>query len=110
MKANMVNKAPNIERLFYQNDNVIIEKVLEMDLDLFNHFKENLLSDYEFIKNNVDLMYIDKNENWHCLLVVCEVYDYGILIESEGYHYARYSGYIQLTKEIHDMKWEIIHE
>ena len=47
---------------------------------------------------------IDKDTDgfMHCIYVVSEDYDYGILIESEGSDYPRYTAY--LPKAIFDLK------
>ena len=51
--------------------------------------------DYQFIAENTDLMYVEHEDDnsWisHCLLVMGESSDDGILVESEGADYARYS-------------------
>jgi hypothetical protein len=106
MKANLVNKANNIKQLRNRNDEIKVEKVIVLDVDLFEIFENNLLDDYDFIKDNVDLMYQDRNDVWHCLFITYSGSDYGILVESEGYHYARYSAYMELNEEIESMSWE----
>jgi hypothetical protein len=73
--------------------------VILLDKDMFERFQENLLADWDFIKDNVDLMYIDKDDVWHCILITYSGSDYGILVESEGYHYARYSAYLEITED-----------
>ncbi len=60
------------------------EKIIELSADLFNHFSENMLNDYDFIIENIDCMYQDINGVNHCLLVLGEGRDDGILVESEG--------------------------
>jgi len=39
-------------------------------------------------------MYCDKDDVFHCILVTSNEHDFGILVESEGYHYARYTAYL----------------
>jgi hypothetical protein len=106
MKANLVNKANNIKQLRNRNDEIKVEKVIVLDVDLFERFENNLLEDYDFIKDNVDLMYQDRDDVWHCLFITYSGSDYGILVESEGYYYARYSAYMELNEEIESMSWE----
>ena len=52
------------------------------------------LDNYNFIAENKELMYIDENDVWHAILITAKEVDYGILVESEGYDYARYAAYI----------------
>jgi len=68
-----------------------IEKVIRLSNDEFDLFSHNLLRDYDFIKDNADLMRFSENNTVHCILVVGENRQYGILVNSEGGNYARYS-------------------
>jgi hypothetical protein len=106
MKVNMNYKAVDIVALKHNFDEVKVEKVIVIDVDLFEKFEKNLLDDYDFIKDNVDVMYQDKENVWHCIFITYSGSDYGILVESEGYHYARYSAYMELNEEIESMSWE----
>jgi len=72
----------------------IVEKAVELPSELFEHFSENLLNDYDFILENIDCMYQDKDGMNHCLLVLGEGQDDGILVESDGSTYARYSAFV----------------
>lgn len=58
------------------------------------------LRDNALIAENVDLMYCDKDGNYHCLLVYDSQDGDGLLIESEGSAYARYAQYISGAKEL----------
>ena len=66
----------------------IIEKELVLDKDQFFKFIRNPLDDYDFIKENIDLMYVDEDKIWHVVLVRSEDIDFGVLVQSEGYSYA----------------------
>ncbi len=74
-----------------QQDECEIEKVVELSREEFHHFKNNMLDDYDFISENSDLMCVDKTGTTHCILVLGDDYDEGILVNSEGSAYARYS-------------------
>ena len=78
----------------------VVEKVIELSKEKFNAFAKYILSYFEFIKENVDLMYIDNSRIWHCILIKAEGSKDGILVESEGYGYARYSGYCPDCKAV----------
>lgn len=71
----------------------IIEKVIELSQQDFEQLTNGLLDDYDFIRDNVDLMHIDKAGIRHCILVKASGADDGYLIDSQGYDYARYIGY-----------------
>ena len=70
-----------------QRSKYVIEKTIRLGESEYDHFKENLLSDSEFITDNIDQMYIDKAGIKHCLLIKREGAADGILVESEGYGY-----------------------
>ena len=91
MKVNFIRKASKKELL--PQDDFVIEKEIILDKDVFDSFVNEPLNDYDFIKENIELMHVDKNEVYYCIFVTADEYDFGILIESEGYGYARYSAY-----------------
>lgn len=74
-----------------------VEKVIELTKDEFNKFANNLNADQDFIKDNIDLMY-ERDDVRHCLLVLGENVEHGILVESEGYDYARYCAFVPNVK------------
>jgi len=92
-KANFKRKALRDEVI--PVDKFIIEKVIELPINEFNIFLDDMLDDYDFIKENKDLMYVDKDNIWHAIYVTAKDVDYGILIQSEGYGYARYSAFLR---------------
>lgn len=72
----------------------VIEKVVELTSEDYDKFSRNMLADYDFIKDNQDLQYRDKEGIYHCLLVVGEDRNDGILVECEGYSHARYAAFL----------------
>lgn len=78
----------------------IVEKAVELPAELFEHFSENLLNDYDFILENIDCMYQDKDGVSHCLLILGEGQNDGILVESEGSAYARYSAFVPNARQL----------
>lgn len=71
----------------------IIEETVELEPAEYEDFTKNLLGDYEFIARHKGKMWVDGNEVWHCLLVKAKGAKEGVLVESEGYDYARYTAY-----------------
>ena len=68
----------------------MVEKAVAISHAEFDELKSHPLHDNELIAENVDLMYCDKDGNYHCLLVYDSQNGDGLLIESEGASYARY--------------------
>ena len=53
------------------------------------------MQDQVFLFENGDRMWFDPSEAcWHCLLVKGEHSREGILVEAEGYSYARYAAHV----------------
>jgi hypothetical protein len=101
----------------FQPRDCVIEKIIELNSREYDTFSKNMLADYDFIKDNIDLMYVDQEGTYHCLLVVGENRSDGILIESEGSSYTRYAAFLpnacdflaahqERTQGLHDEKLE----
>lgn len=93
MKVKFERKACK-EQIIPQDD-FVIETVVEIPIKKFNKFLDDMLADYDFIKAHKDLMYVDENNIWHTIYVTAKDLDYGILVQSEGYSYARYSAFLR---------------
>lgn len=78
----------------YAPTECVIEKVITLPTDEYDQFFKNMSDDYDFIKDNKDLQFCDTQGVYHCILVVGEDRRDGVLIESEGYDYARYSAFL----------------
>lgn len=92
-----------------------IEAVVELDETQFISFKRHMLDNYDFIREHVDLMYRDRKGLDHCLLVLGKGHEEGILVDSQGSSYARYSSLLPnarifLQKNIQTMAEELIRE
>lgn len=86
MKAIFFRKEPSFENAVECK----VEKVIILSDAEYGYFAGHLLKEYDFIRENVDLMY-EENGVWHCLLVTTKDGEDGILVESEGAGYARYA-------------------
>lgn len=92
MKANFIRKATSYELI--PQDEFVIEKEVILSKKKFDRFISRPLDDYGFIIENIELMYCDSNKVYHCIYVTSQEHGFGILVESEGYHYARYTAYL----------------
>ena len=95
LKANLLRKESA-----YEPRTCVVEKVIPMYGRSFEQFRQDLLEDNLCIHKHKDLMYIDPENNVHCLLFVDQNSGDGILVESEGSDYARYSQYIPNAQAI----------
>jgi hypothetical protein len=93
-------KPVNIDELKVKPDVIrtgnqyVIEKTIELDQDEYDEFADNLLAYYDFIEENIDKMYVDTNDVWHCILVKARNGIDGICCQAERYSYCRYGFYL----------------
>lgn len=92
MKVNFIRKATDYELI--PQDEFVIEKTITIKPRLFDTFIKEPLDNYKFIDENKDLMWIDVKEVYHCIFVTSDEHDFGILVQSDGYGYARFSAYL----------------
>ena len=71
-----------------------IDKKVCLPASEFEEFLKNPLGDMPCIEENMDLMREDQEKIYHCLLITGEGRRDGVLVESEGYRYARYASYV----------------
>lgn len=94
MKAIFSRKACNVSELIplgNASSQFAVVDVVELKPADYDQFTRNLLTDYDFIAVRKDKMFTDQNGVRHCILVKMIEAPSGILVESEGYDYARYS-------------------
>lgn len=72
---------------------VEVVKVIQLSAQQFQHFSANLLRDMPFITANKGLTGYDKGVT-RCLLVTTRRNRDGILVDCQGFNYARYSAYV----------------
>lgn len=87
-----------------------IEAIYEMDSDTFEHFCDTLMAEHIFISDLKDYMYIDSAGVIHGLLALNTESGDGILIDSQGYDYARYTAFMPNIKEYVDKQIFLVAE
>lgn len=78
----------------------VVEKIVELPADEFDRYTKKLLDSQPFIAQYADLMCVDRDGLYHCVLVLGEDHNDGILVESEGADYARYSAFVPNARQI----------
>ena len=78
-----------------RSQHCVVEKVLELTESEYARFYQSPLAEYDFIAKHRGVMRQDADGTRHCLLVLGENQEDGILVDAEGYDYARYSAYIR---------------
>ncbi len=77
-----------------RTDECAIGAVEEIPHSQYVEFKHNLIGDYNFIKENNNLQREDPFDEVPCLLVLTPGEREGILVDTEGYDYAKYTAFI----------------
>ena len=60
----------------------------------------NPLADHDFIKEHLPNLKTDEFHAIPCMLVLGEGVDDGILVDPQGYDYARYTAYIPMARQL----------
>ncbi len=101
MKARFVCKIPNarlvrnaIDRGEGQRAEYVVERTIYLPKEEFIHFRSHLLDDNNELINYRNEMYVDENNVWHVLMFCSMIADIMILVNSEGFNYARYTSII----------------
>lgn len=66
---------------------------VELSDNKFEHFKDTMLNDHDFIAEHSDKLFLDEDNVWRVLEVTSKEADHSVLVCSEGYYYARYAAY-----------------
>ncbi|NCB52743.1 MAG: hypothetical protein EOM54_12850 [Clostridia bacterium] len=78
----------------FNTDNAVISAVEFLPHTEFLTFSNRLMCDSNVVERHIDAMGLDNNGTRHTLLVLSEGADDGILVDSQGYSYARYSAWL----------------
>jgi hypothetical protein len=76
----------------------VIQKVIQLETDEFAKFCEKPYKEYDFIKENTHITGTDEDGNRLCLLIMDKESGDGVIVDSEGYDYARYASFMPKAK------------
>ena len=74
--------------------------IVELSNAEFCGFQFNPLADHDFIKEHLPNLKTDEFHAIPCMLVLGEGVDDGILVDPQGYDYARYTAYIPMARQL----------
>ena len=90
------DKAPFPEKARFQ-----ITKVIELPTGQYRRYMNELWRDVTFIsRNESNMRYDEKSETFLCLFVTCRDAVNGLLVEADGFDYARYAAFIPDKKAL----------
>lgn len=94
-------RKPNHVRALQEDNSMVgftpfqVVKVIHLTEQQYRCFSANLQEDVPFLRDNTALTGVDPhNGALRCLLICCRERQDGILVNSDGYSYARYAAYI----------------
>ena len=92
----LLDKAPFPEKARFR-----ITKVIELPTDQYRRYMNELWRDVSFIsRNRLNMKYDENSETFLCLFVTCRGAINGLLVEAEGFDYARYAAFIPEKKAL----------
>lgn len=77
-----------------------IDKTIELPHTEFEHLRHNTLADYDFITNSLSELPTSNDRTCHCIMVLDKDADDGILVDPQGYNYARYSAFVPNARQL----------
>ncbi len=81
-----------------------VSKVIELEKEQYDYFKNNLLDEHQFLIDNRDLMSEDSQNVTNALLVLCKDREDGYLVDAQGSSYARYTAHLPNARRLYDME------
>ena len=97
INTSLLRKEPALEAV-----PCVVEKAVGISHSEFENLRKNTLKDNDLIARNKGNMWFGTDDRYHCLLVYDKEQGDGLLVESEGYDYARYAQYIPQAKIIYE--------
>ena len=90
------------KQVAFETGPCVVEKVEAVSHAEFENLRMNALKYNDIIRRNKGCMFYGADNCFHCLLVYDKDQGDGLLIEAEGYNYARLAQYIPQAKLIYD--------
>lgn len=87
-----------------QTERCQVDGVVTLGQWQFEYLKNCTLDDFDFIEELRDKLPVTNDNTRHCIMVLDETGDDGILIDPQGFTYPRYSAYIHNAKQLLQME------
>lgn len=84
----------------FRTKSCLVEKAIAVSHGEFEYLKSHPLRENDLIAEHSEMMFCDSDGVYHCLLIYDKENGDGLLIESEGFSYARYAQYIPRAREL----------
>ena len=70
---------------------VQVERIIQLTYEQYQHFLGHIWADMPFLSANKGITHCDSKGVNHCLMVTTRTVSGGILVDCQGYDYARYA-------------------
>ena len=77
-----------------------VDVVVKLTHGNFEYLKNCTLDDYDFVKESLDKLHFTHDNIRHCIMVLDEAGNDGILIDPQGHNYPRYTAYVPNAKQL----------
>lgn len=84
----------------YETEDCEISRVVELPDNQYSYFASRLLADHDFLVELRNEMGFTEDGVRHCLLVLPENGDDGILVDAQGSSYARYTAFLPNARQL----------
>ena len=81
-------------------DRCQVDRIVTLPHSVFAYFLRHTLDSQEFIAESLRYLPITTDNTRHCIMVLDEEAEDGILVDPQGYNYARYSAYVPNAKQL----------
>ena len=88
----------NYKANFYEPADCIVEKAIAIPHEEYDALINITDSCYDFIAENQECMYYDKDNNNHCILIYDDTSGDGVIINADGCNYPKYSAFVPHAK------------
>ncbi|WP_295072675.1 DUF6329 domain-containing protein [Ruminococcus sp.] len=88
----------NYNANFYEPADCIVEKAIAIPHEEYDALINITDSCYDFIAENQECMYYDKDNNNHCILIYDDTSGDGVIINADGCNYPKYSAFVPHAK------------
>ena len=112
----MENKALKTKAIFQQKkvdfeaEQCVIEKIIELDNKTFSEFSKYMVGDFDFIQENSAIGGKNENGAFRTFLVISKDGNDGILVDTQGYEYAKYTAFMPNARQFIDASAENLME
>ena len=106
----IINATLRNERTQIEYDRCQVDHIVTLPYSEFEYFRRHSFEYYDFISDSLKCLPITMDNTRHCIMVLNDETDDGILVDPQGYKYARYSAYVPNVKQLVQIQYPSLDE